>query len=79
MNEYGLMFGECANGSFASDDPEPGKCLFHVSEPACGALERCAAAREAVLLMGDLIGTCGYCGIGETLPVAEVNAEVNEV
>ena len=71
MNECGLMFGECTNGSFVSNGPEAGKRLFYSSELARVALERCRTAREAIALMGELIETYGYYGTGETLPVAD--------
>ncbi len=71
MNEHGLMFGECTDGSFVSNGPEAGKRLFYSSELSRVALERCRTAREAIRLMGDLIETYGYYGTGETLPVAD--------
>ena len=71
MNEHGLMFGECTDGAFVANGPETGKRIFYSSELARVALERCRTAREAVLLMGELIETYGYYGTGETLPVAD--------
>ena len=71
MNEHGLMFGECTDGSFVSNGPEAGKRLFYSSELTRVALERCRTAREAIQLMGELIETYGYYGTGETLPVAD--------
>ena len=71
MNEHGLMFGECTDGAFISNGPEPGKRIFYSSELARVALERCRTAREAITLMGRLIETYGYYGTGETLPVAD--------
>ena len=71
MNEHGLMFGECTDGAFISNGPEPGKRLFYSSELARVALERTRTAREAIALMGELIETYGYYGTGETLPVAD--------
>ncbi|WP_241159778.1 C69 family dipeptidase [Desulfovibrio sp. ZJ200] len=71
MNEHGLMFGECTDGAFISNGPEPGKRIFYSAELSRVALERCRTAREAVALMGQLIETYGYYGTGETLPVAD--------
>ena len=68
MNEHGLMFGECTDGAFVSNGPEPGKRLFYSSELSRVALERTRTAREAIQLMGELIETYGYYGTGETLP-----------
>ncbi len=71
MNEHGLMFGECTNGSFVANGPEKGKRLFYTSELSRVALERCKTAREAVILMGKLVEEYGYYGTGETMPVAD--------
>ncbi|MCR5225405.1 MAG: C69 family dipeptidase [Alphaproteobacteria bacterium] len=71
MNEHGLMFGECTDGSFVSNGPEAGKRMFYSSELSRVALERCKTAREAIKLIGELIETYGYYGTGETLPVAD--------
>ncbi|GHV39371.1 dipeptidase [Spirochaetia bacterium] len=70
-NEWGVMFGECTNGSKAIHNPAPDKRIFYSSELARVALENCKTARSAVLLMGHLIDTYGYWGTGETLPVAD--------
>ncbi len=73
MNEHQLMFGECTNGS-KTDGALPGPDrLFYSAELARVALERCTTAREAVLLIGELIDTYGLYGTGETLPVADPN------
>lgn len=71
MNEHQLMFGECTDGSKITPKPEPGKRIFYSAELARVALERCRTAREAILLIGDLIERYGYYGTGETLPVAD--------
>ena len=73
LNEHGLMFGECTNGAFITNQPDPEKRLFYSSELSRVALERCKTAREAVLLIGDLIDRYGFWGTGETLPVADAN------
>ncbi len=73
INEHGLMFGECTNGSFISNGPKAGKRMFYTSELSRVALERCKTAREAVILMGQLVEKYGYYGTGETMPVADAN------
>ena len=71
MNEHQLMFGECTDGAKVMSEPEPGKRIFYSAELSRVAAERCKTAREAVLLIGDLIETYGYYGTGETLPIAD--------
>lgn len=71
VNEHGLMFGECTDGSLVKNTPEPGRRLFYAAELSRVALERCTTAREAIALMGKLIETYGYYGTGETLPLAD--------
>ena len=71
MNEHQLMFGECTDGS-KTDNTMPGpNRLFYSAELARVALERCKLAKDAVLLIGELIDKYGYYGTGETLPVAD--------
>jgi dipeptidase len=70
-NEWGLMFGECTNGSKESFKPVPGKRIFYASELSRVALENCKTAREAINLIGFLIDKYGYWGTGETLPVGD--------
>jgi dipeptidase len=71
VNEHGLMFGECTDGTFHTSKAEPGKRIFYSAELSRVALERCKTAREAIALMGSLIERYGYYGTGETLPVAD--------
>ncbi len=71
MNEHQLMIGECTCGAKMQLDPEPGRRIFYSSELSRVALERCTSARDAVLLMGELIETWGYYGTGETLLVGD--------
>ncbi len=75
MNEHGLMFGECTNCSARLEYLAPGEGhgLFYASELARVALERCRTAREAVVLMGELIDQYGLWGTGETLLVADAD------
>ncbi|MDR0382572.1 MAG: C69 family dipeptidase, partial [Spirochaetaceae bacterium] len=72
-NEWGVMFGECTNGSKATIEPVPGKRIFYSSELSRIALENCKTARDAVKLIGFLIDKYGYWGTGETLPVGDAN------
>ena len=71
MNERQLSIGECTDKAKVHPKPEPGKRIFYSAELSRVALERCATAREAVLLMGALIEKYGYYGTGETLLVAD--------
>ncbi len=73
MNEHQLSIGECTDLAKVDPLPEPGKRLFYSAELSRVALERCKTAREAVLLMGQLIEQYGYYGTGETLLVADPN------
>ncbi|NCC51620.1 MAG: dipeptidase [Spartobacteria bacterium] len=71
MNEHQLMFGECTDGS-KTDNAQPGPTrLFYSAELARVALERCKTAKEAVVLIGELIDTYGLYGTGETLPIGD--------
>lgn len=72
MNEAGLMIGECTCG--AKVHPLPSKDrLFYAAELSRVALERCSKARDAVLLMGQLIRDFGLYGTGETLLVGDAD------
>ena len=71
MNEHQLSIGECTDKAKVHPEPAPGKRIFYSSELSRVALERCKTAREAVLLMGELIDKYGYYGTGETLLVAD--------
>lgn len=73
INEHGLMFGECTDGAFVKNYPEPGKRIFYSAELSRVALERAKTAREAITIIGELIENYGYYGTGETLPVADKN------
>ncbi len=73
MNDQRLMIGECTCGAKVHPNPEPGKRIFYSAELSRVALERCARAREAIKLMGDLIAEYGYYGTGETLLVGDPN------
>jgi dipeptidase len=73
MNEHQLSIGECTDLAKVDPLPEPGKRMFYSAELSRVALERCRTAREAVLLMGQLIEQYGYYGTGETLLVADPN------
>jgi hypothetical protein len=78
MNEKGLCFGECTNGTdfqCGPTDSDDGvgdvKRLFYSSELSRIALERCTTCREAIDLIGGLIDQFGFWGTGETLPMAD--------
>jgi dipeptidase len=71
MNEHQLLTGECTDYAKIHPGAEKGKRLFYSSELSNIALERCKTAKEAVLLIGELIDTYGYYGTGETLIFAD--------
>lgn len=74
MNEHGLMLGECTDNSYIENtEIAPDGGIFYAAELGRVALERCKTAKEAVLLMGNLIDTYGLYGTAETLLVADKN------
>lgn len=75
VNEKGLMLGECTNNSAHLEyvAPVEGGNLFYASELGRVALERCSSAKEAIVLLGELIDEYGIWGTGETLLVADKN------
>lgn len=74
MNEHQVSIGECTDKARVDDvEPEPGKRIFYSAELSRVALERSKTAREAILIMGELIEKHGYYGTGETLIVADAN------
>ncbi len=73
INEHQLMTGECTDYAKIHPGAEKEKRIFYSSELSNIALERCKTAREAVILIGQLIDTYGYYGTGETLIFADPN------
>lgn len=80
MNERGLSITESTCGAKTVGTSLPdGKALFWIGELSQIALERCATARCAVDLMGDLAVAYGFYGeqevegSGETLLLADTN------
>ena len=73
MNEYNLMIGECTCGAKNQPGPDQNKRLFYSGELSRIALERCTTAREAIILMSQLIAQYGYYGTGETLLIGDAN------
>jgi len=78
VNEVGLAFGECTNGTLFQIGPTDNddgsgvvKRLFYSDELSNIALERCDNCRDAITLMGNLIEEYGYWGTGECLPMAD--------
>ena len=80
MNEHNLMIGECTNGT--KYEPEAVSVaeaqergihvrLLYSQELSRIALERCVSARDAVVMMGELIEEYGLYSTGETLLVAD--------
>lgn len=64
LNEKGLAFGEstCSGRFSASPRGMGGKALFSVDQLTQIACERCASARDAVQLMGQLAVEHGFYG-----------------
>jgi dipeptidase len=71
MNEHQLMFGECTEYSKTLPDFNRSQRIFYSSVLSNIAAERATSAREAVVLMGNLIDEYGYYGNGETLTIAD--------
>lgn len=71
LNEKQLAMGETTiSGRDTLRNP---KGMFMVEELARIALERCATARDAIRLMGELVKKYGYGDSGECLTVADKN------
>ena len=71
MNEHQLMSGECTCNAKVMAIPEYGKRIMFSPELSRIALERCKKAKDAVILVGELIDKYGYFGTGETLIFAD--------
>ncbi|MDR0541966.1 MAG: C69 family dipeptidase [Dysgonamonadaceae bacterium] len=71
MNEKNLAIGETT----IEGRPElvNDKGMFYIEELERIALQRCTTAREAIVLMGELVKKYGYADIGECLTVADKN------
>ena len=69
MNEKQLGIGETTiTGRKELQNP---KGMFMIEELQRVALQRCTTAREAILLMGELIKKYGYADSGECLTIAD--------
>lgn len=71
INEHNLMIGECTCGAKNHPDPDKNNRLFYSAELSRVVLERCKTAREAIILMSQLIAQYGYYGTGETLLIGD--------
>lgn len=71
LNEKQLGIGETTISG--RDTLKNKKGMFMIEELARIALERCATAREAITLMGELVKTYGYGDSGECLTIADKN------
>lgn len=69
LNEKQLAMGETTIGG--RDTLQNKEGLFLIEELQRIALQRCATAREAIRLMGDLIKKYGYGDSGECLTIAD--------
>lgn len=71
LNEKQLGIGETTISG--RDTLRNKQGMFMIEELARIALERCATAREAIQLMGDLVKQYGYGDSGECLTIADKN------
>lgn len=71
LNEKQLAMGETTYGG--RDTLRNEKGLFMIEELQRIAMQRCATAREAITLMGQLIKEYGYGDGGECLTIADPN------
>ena len=71
LNEKQLAIGETTISG--RDTLQNKKGMFMIEELERIALERCATAREAIRLMGDLVKRYGYGDSGECLTIADKN------
>ncbi|MBN2735197.1 MAG: C69 family dipeptidase [Methanomicrobiaceae archaeon] len=71
INDQNLISAECTDYAKYEPNAKENIRMFYSSELSNVALERCTKAKEAVILVGDLIDTYGYYGTGETLIFAD--------
>jgi dipeptidase len=71
INEYQLMSGEAGRASKIMPEWDPKKRIMYTSELTNIAMERCKSAREAVVLVGDLVERYGFYSSGEILTFAD--------
>lgn len=72
MNEHQVCFGECTDAAQKYPaEPEKEKRVFNTTTLSRVALERSRTARDAIVLMGELIDNYGYYDTGETMPVGD--------
>src|SRR5512136_2032198 len=69
LNEKQLAIGETTIGGRRELENEDG--LFLIEELERIALERCATARDALKLIGDLVAKFGYGDSGECITIAD--------
>ena len=71
MNEHQLAMGE---STFSGPDTLVNEnAMFMIEELQRIALQRCTTAREAILLIGDLVKQYGYADGGECITIADKN------
>ncbi|MDR2127413.1 MAG: C69 family dipeptidase [Prevotellaceae bacterium] len=71
MNEKNLAIGETTIEGRKELENENG--MFYIEELQRIALQRCTTARQAILMMGQLVKKYGYADTGECLTVADKN------
>ncbi len=69
MNEHQLAMGETTFGG--PDTLENPKGMFTIEELQRVALQRCTTAREAIMLIGELVAQYGYGDGGECITIAD--------
>ena len=71
MNEKNLAIGETTIEGRSELVNENG--MFYIEELERIALQRCSTARQAIVLMGELVKQYGYADLGECLTLADKN------
>jgi dipeptidase len=71
INEYQLMSGEAGRASKVMPEWDPEQRIMYTSELTNIAMERCRTARDAVVLVGDLVDRYGFYGSGEVVTFAD--------
>lgn len=71
MNEKNLAIGETTIEGRSELVNEKG--MFYIEELERIVLQRCTTARQAIVLIGELVKKYGYADIGECLTVADKN------
>lgn len=71
MNEHQLVIGETTWGGSPELVDTTGNSILDYGSLIYVTLERCRSAREAIMVMGDLVDKYGYASTGETFSIAD--------